>query len=267
MHSIIKLRYRGFGKMALLSAVAVGLGLTAIFLVQPRWLVDSFASRAPDVLYYVETEALVVALTIDDGPDRQTTQEILDVLAVYDAGATFFLIGERIEGNEDLVRQILRAGHELGNHMTRDEPSIRLSLDEFEENLLEADSVLSRFAQPGWLRTGSGWYNRPMLARARSHGYRVALGSIYPYDAQIPLSWFAASHIRRKLRPGSIIILHDGGGRGRRTAATLRTILPELGRRGYRVVTLSELVRSTANPASPGPGGAARSIRELKPLR
>ena len=242
--------------MALLSALALGIGLTAIVFVQPRWLIDSFASRAPGVLYYVETEAPVVALTIDDGPDRQTTQEILDVLGKYEASATFFLIGDRIEGNEDLVSEIMRAGHELGNHMTRDEPSFRLSLDEFEENLREADSVLSRFAQPSWLRPGSGWYNRPMLEVARSHGYRLALGSVYPYDAQIPLSPFAVSLILRRLRPGSIIILHDGGGRGRRTAATLRTILPELGRRGYRVITLSELVRSTANPAKPDLGGA-----------
>jgi peptidoglycan/xylan/chitin deacetylase (PgdA/CDA1 family) len=252
--SLGNLRYPDLAKLMVLSLLAVGLGLTAIVVVQPGWLIDLLAKRPGDVLYHVDTEEPVVAVTIDDGPDAETTPVILQILRENAASATFFLLSERVAGNEDLVKEMVRAGHELGNHLTRDEPAIGLSLEEFEESLLEADGVISRFTQPDWLRPGSGWYNQPMLEIARSHGYRVVLGSVYPYDAQIPLSWFAASHILRKLRPGSIIVLHDGGGRGRRTAATLRTILPELGRRGYRLVTLSELVRLESTAATSDQG-------------
>jgi peptidoglycan/xylan/chitin deacetylase (PgdA/CDA1 family) len=72
-------------------------------------------------------------------------------------------------------------------------------------------------------------------------GYECALGSVYPYDATIPSSAFAARYILRNVRPGAVIVLHDGGARGRRSARTLRTVLPALSSRGYRVVALSEL--------------------------
>jgi peptidoglycan/xylan/chitin deacetylase (PgdA/CDA1 family) len=81
-----------------------------------------------------------------------------------------------------------------------------------------------------------------MLDVMRRHGYNCALGSVYPFDAAIPSSGIAARFVLRHARPGAVVILHDGGPRGERTARTLRTVLPELRRRGYRVVSLSELV-------------------------
>jgi peptidoglycan-N-acetylglucosamine deacetylase len=64
---------------------------------------------------------------------------------------------------------------------------------------------------------------------------------VYPLDAAIPSSRFAAGYILRNVRPGSIVVLHDGGARGRRTLRTLAAVLPELRRRGYAVLTLSAL--------------------------
>jgi peptidoglycan/xylan/chitin deacetylase (PgdA/CDA1 family) len=80
-----------------------------------------------------------------------------------------------------------------------------------------------------------------MIAALTARGYRCALGSVYPYDATIPSFEFSIRHILRYIRPGAILVLHDGGARGRRTARVLRSILPALKRRGFRVVTLSEL--------------------------
>lgn len=80
-----------------------------------------------------------------------------------------------------------------------------------------------------------------MIAIMARQSYRCALGSVYPYDATIPSVAWARWYILRNARPGSIIVLHDGGARGGRTLQVLRAILPELRRRGFRVVTLSEL--------------------------
>jgi peptidoglycan/xylan/chitin deacetylase (PgdA/CDA1 family) len=223
------------GALAALSAAA------AVLLLQPQWLIDFFARRSPQVLYFAETDQPLVALTLDDGPDPHSTPQILDVLERYEARATFFLISDRVRGNEGLVQQMVEAGHELGNHMTQDRPSIRLSSAEFEAALLEADSVLSHFTDVRWFRPAGGWYNDAMLSIIEAHGYRCALGSVHPYDATIPSSAFAARHTLRGVRPGAVVILHDGGGRGLRTAAALERILPELKRRGLRTVTLSEL--------------------------
>jgi len=214
----------------------------AVVVLRPEWIVSWLADRSPNVLYWVETDELAVALTIDDGPDAATMPRILDLLREHDARATFFLISGRVPGNEGIVARAVAENHELANHLTADSPSILLSPADFEHQLLEAHRVLSQFAEVHWFRPGSGWYNAAMLATSQGHGYRCALGSVYPFDPQVPSAWFMARHVLHNVRPGSIIVLHDCGARGERTVAALAEILPELGRRGFRVVTLSELL-------------------------
>jgi peptidoglycan/xylan/chitin deacetylase (PgdA/CDA1 family) len=218
--------------------------------------------RSPEVLYSVPTDDRALALTIDDGPDPDSTPRILEVLARHEAAATFFLIADRIPGNEALVARIVASGHELGNHLTRDEPSIDLPRDEFERELLRAHEILSEFAAPRWFRPGSGWYDEEMLEILARRDYRLALGSTYPFDAQIPSPWFATRVILGEAEPGAIIVLHDVGPRGRRTARTLENVLPELQRRGLRVTSLSGLVKLAESPdlarESGGPEATAR---------
>ena len=218
----------------------------------PPALVRAVARRFPGCLYHVETSAPVVALTLDDGPDARGTPRLLALLAAHDARATFFLISERVRGNEPLVAALLRAGHEAGNHLTRDEPSIGLGPARFEAALVEADTVLRRAgARPRWVRPGGGLYTAVMVAVMRRHGYRCALGSVYPYDPAIPWPRYAAWFILRNVRPGAILVLHEGGGRGPRTERVLAAVLPELRRRGIRVVTLTELMRSEPRRSEP----------------
>ena len=214
-----------------------------------RGTLGIFGDRDPRVLYSVDTDQPVVALTIDDGPDSESTAEILSVLAAHDAKATFFLISSRIPGNEAAVDAIVAGGHELGNHHESDSPSIELSHVEFEEQLLAAERALSVWQSPRWFRPASGWYDDWMLDLLEEHDYRCALGSVYPLDAQIPSVRLAAWWIGRRARPGSVIILHDAGGRGERSARVLERILPELAARGIEVVTLTELLRRSASPS------------------
>lgn len=232
------------GKRLKIGAVVFAVLLVAVGIVvfQPRWIVSTLATGSPNVLYFVETEEPVVALTIDDGPDATATSEILDLLGQHGAYATFFLLTDRVPGNEDAVRRAVEEGHELANHLTADEASILLNSAEFERRLLEAHKVLSQFSDVRWFRPGSGWYNKKMLSIVQKHGYKCALGNVYPFDPQIPSAWFATHYVLWKVQPGSIIVLHDYGGCGKRTTEALGTILPELNRRGLRVVTLSELV-------------------------
>ena len=206
-----------------------------------RRQVRHLASDNPDVLYSVDTSASVVALTIDDGPDPDTTPALLDLLARNEAHATFFIITSRVAGNEGLLRRMVAEGHELGNHLCRDEPSIRLSPEEFERQLVASDEILSEFAAMRWLRPGSGRYNARMLETIDKYGYQCALGSVYPFDPHIRWSWFSRRFILSTVEEGSIVILHDWGSRGRRTAKTLASVLPALRKRGFRIVTLTEL--------------------------
>ena len=199
------------------------------------------AARSARCLYAVPTTERLVALTLDDGPDAVHTREILRVLRENDARATFFLISSRVPGNEALVAAAVTEGHELGNHLTRDEASVRLAPAAFAAAVREADTVLERFAPVRWLRPASGWYDGAMLDTIEREGHRCALGSIYPFDAHQPWARLSAAYILANARPGAVIVLHEGGDRGGRTAEVLRRVLPELRARGYRIVTLSEL--------------------------
>jgi peptidoglycan-N-acetylglucosamine deacetylase len=228
--------------------------------LQPRWLWMQISPwLCPGAVFFVETEAPMVALTIDDGPDNieihnpTTTHQILEVLSKYDAHATFFLIGERITpSSKHLITEMLDQGNEVGNHLWKDEQSITLPLRDFEaelhmtqKSILDVAQVKDKSAQVRWLRPGGGMANRNMINIAKKYHYRVALGSIWPYDTLIPSSQFATAQILSNVRPGAIIILHDHGDNGewgKRTAQTLEQVLPELQRRGIKVVTLSKLL-------------------------
>ena len=231
--------------LALGAGVAVA-GAGILLAGPPVWLVDRVAAAFPGCLYRSRTAERLVALTLDDGPDPATTPLILAELRRHGASATFFLIGDRVAGNETLLRRLVDQGHEIGNHFMRDRPAILLDEEELARDLDLSHGLLARHAPVRWARPGSGWYSSATVAAMSRKGYACAMGSVYPYDATIPSSGFASRYILRNVRPGAVIVLHDGGARGRRTARTLGTVLPELRRRGYRAVTLSELV-----PAGP----------------
>lgn len=229
-----------------LAVLPVGLIAAGSFvLAAPPVLVDSLERASPEVIFSASLDRKVVALTIDDGPSDQT-EEILSALEASDARATFFLIGTRMERRPDVVRRIVDAGHEVGNHTMEETPSILLGRTEFAQQLRETDLLLSRYADPYWFRPGSGWYNEAMLAEARDAGYRIVLASMWPVDAYVPWTPFVAEYVRRHARPGAILVLHEGKGRGKRTAAILRRILPELQQEGYEITTVGELLRQAA---------------------
>src|SRR5688572_2911989 len=133
----------------------------------PFPLVRTIASTYPGCLYYVETVDSVVALTIDDGPDVKTTPQILALLRKHEGRATFFLISSKVAGNDSLVVRMVREGHEIGNHLSRNEASLSLPAKQFEASLVEADSVLRRFGPLKWARPGSGFNNARMRATMR----------------------------------------------------------------------------------------------------
>lgn len=230
-----------FAVVALLAGVLAGCG-------PPPALVDYVAERNPEVLFHAPAADSLVALTLDDGPHPALTPKVLDVLAAHDAKATFFLMGSKVEGNEAVVQRIAREGHELGNHMMTTWPSALLSAPAFEARLRRAHRQLAPFADTlRWFRPASGWFTGRIRAEADSLGYDVALGSVYPNDAQNPFPSYHIRYVLRHVRSGSVIVLHEGMASRRSVLAVLRRILPVLQKRGYRVVTLSHLARAAQN--------------------
>ena len=218
---------------------------------QPRWALDLATQWSGDrMLFYFDTDEPVVALTIDDGPNAETTADILDVLAEHEAKATFFIIGSHIEGNEQVLADTSAAGMEMGNHMLEDRMSLTLFRESENEflaalDLTEREIVAASSAESvQWYRPGQGVFVPDMLEVVEQAGYRSVLGSIFPYDTLLGNPEFSANFILNRIQPGSVIVLHDrgeDGERGERTVAALELLLPELNQRGYRVTTLSDL--------------------------
>lgn len=226
-------------------ALALALGLAGLLVgaaIRPGLVIRWLQGRYPDVLFRVESDAPLVGLTFDDGPHPALTPRLLDVLAEHDAHATFFVIGERVPSNEAILRRLVGEGHELANHLMLDEPSARLPAAEFARQLRQTHDLLAPFGPVRWFRPGHGWYTRRMLGQLRAEGYQCALASAYALEFHIPSTRYAAWHILRNAHPGAVIVLHDGAADRQRTVETLRRVLPALRQRGYRVVTLSELV-------------------------
>lgn len=225
--------------------------LTPLYIIYkpPHFLIRHLQRRWPDVLWHVPMTSKVIALTIDDGPSEYT-DEIMEILKTNNATATFFVIGSHVAGREDTLRDLLRGGHELANHALHDEPSRALSDAELAGQIRTVDGMLraayaavgAEGAPPNYFRPGSGVFSDRMRALLATLGYRLVLGSIYPHDPQIPFWRVNARHVVSMLRLGGIVVCHDGRGW---TAPMLRKVLPEMRRRGYRVVTVTELLRET----------------------
>ncbi|KAK2610721.1 hypothetical protein N8I77_004127 [Diaporthe amygdali] len=224
----------------------------------PRLLIRYFQHRWPDVLWEVSTlprdgdGGKVIALTIDDAPSEYT-REIVQLLRDNDAHATMFVIGGQVEGREEVLREVVAAGNELGNHAMHDEAARALDLGTLEDQIDKVQGLIRQaYADAGvaagapkhqYFRPGSGLFSTDMRAMVSRLGYRLVLGSIYPHDPQIPHWRLNAWHILSMARNGGIIVCHD---RRSWTIPMLRQVLPELRRRGYRIVTVSELLEAAS---------------------
>lgn len=232
----------------LLSVACILVAPLYIIYKPPNFLVQYLQRRWPDVLWRISTSSKVIALTIDDGPSEYT-DEIMQILHTNDATATFFIIGSQVAGYEATLQNLIRNGNELGNHAMHDEPSRTLSdttlvdqIQSVEEMIYKAYAAVDEKPPPKYFRPGSGFFSERMRKMLGRLGYRLVLGSIYPHDPQIPVWRINASHILSMLRPGGIIICHD---RRSWTAPMLRQLLPEIRRRGYQVVAVTELLKES----------------------
>lgn len=213
----------------------------------PRLLIRYFQHRWPDILWHVRipSSRKIIALTIDDAPSEYTA-EIMEILAANGATATFFVIGSQVAGREGVLRDLVRQGHELGNHAMYDEASNSLTDEALISQITSVEKMIDEIytsvgldPPPRYFRPGSGFFHDRMRRVVQRLGYRLVLGSIYPHDPQIPYWRVNARHILSRLRSGGIVICHD---RRKWTAPMLRKVLPEMTRKGYRAVSVSMLL-------------------------
>jgi peptidoglycan/xylan/chitin deacetylase (PgdA/CDA1 family) len=190
----------------------------------------------------------VVALTFDDGPSEYTPQ-ILSILRRAHVQGTFFELGDQIIGREDMSRTLLASHEELANHSLRHEykPS-RASMETTSRRIDAATGF-----KPCLFRPPYGAYDSRVVGDARSLGMTTVNWDVDPTDWTNPGSDAIYQRVVTHVRPGSIVLMHDGGGNRSQTVAALPRIIKNLKGRGYRFATVSELLgqRTVWEPVKP----------------
>jgi peptidoglycan/xylan/chitin deacetylase (PgdA/CDA1 family) len=196
-------------------------GLAAMALSHLAFIVPVFLPRSAlymPVLDRLPASGREVWLTIDDGPSANTAA-ILDALDRHAARATFFLVGERARARPDLVREIRHRGHGIGNH-SQTHPSARfwgLGPRALADEVGQAQQALAEVAgeAPRWFRAVAGHSNPFLAAPLRAHGLARVAWSARGYDAVDGDPVRVLQRIGRGLRPGAIVLLHEGAAHGR----------------------------------------------------
>ncbi len=179
-----------------------------------------------------------VWLTIDDGPSDDTAA-ILDLLDAHAATATFFVVGLRAQARPQLLREIVRRGHGVGNH-SHSHPQAwfwALGPARMRAQVAQAQAAVADISgvAPRWFRAVVGMANPFVSAPLRDHGLARVAWSARGFDAVAAEPAAAVARIERDLAPGAIVLMHEGARHGRNVEA-LALLLQRLDMLGYRTV-------------------------------
>lgn len=152
-----------------------------------------------------------IALTFDDGPDRELTPQILDILNEYGAKATFFCIGSKLKGNEDIIQRMLNEGHAIGNHSYEHSFNFPMwSAKRIKQSIQKTDAIISELSGVDCtiFRPPFGITNNLIAIALKQLGKKSIGWSIRTKDTCNTPDKVVAK-VRKNLAPGSIVLLHD----------------------------------------------------------
>jgi peptidoglycan-N-acetylglucosamine deacetylase len=190
------------------------------------------------------TGGKVVALTFDDGPHPTQTQEILAILKAENVKATFFMVGKMARYHSEAARAVANAGMLIGDHTENHARLPGMTDTQVADEIAKGQASIKAVTgiTTHWFRSPYGAVGASTRVAASKLGMRVATWNVDPNDWKNPTSKAITSYVVKHVRPGSIILLHDGGGQNRaNTVAALPEIIRALKKQGYRFVTLDQL--------------------------
>ncbi|TXK72417.1 polysaccharide deacetylase family protein [Paenibacillus sp. N3.4] len=197
-----------------------------------------------EVVWEIPTDEKVIALTFDDGPHPEYTAQILELLKQYDAKATFFVVGNKVKLYPDVLNRTLQEGHELANHTYSHaylgrNTNMKKEINKAEEIIFATTGHHSHlFRPPG------GIFNEHLVSIVKQEGYKMIMWSwqLDTRDWDTPGVNKIVKRVLENSNNGNIVLFHDYIEGPTQTIAALKIILPELKNRGYKFVTISELL-------------------------
>ena len=204
-----------------------------------------------ELISHVESKQPLIALTFDDGPHPNAVPQILAILQQHNVRATFFVTGAELERNPELGAALVADGHELGNHSYSHKRMVFRSHSFIASEIQRTDELIRRAGHIGKIN-----FRPPYGAKGFALPYYLAesdrqtiMWNIEPEsDSTIASSSEAiASHVIENATPGSIILLHVMYESRRTSLASVQHIIEGLHRKGYRFVTVSELLAAASH--------------------
>lgn len=195
-----------------------------------------FRMLIPGALFRPEVTDRRVFLTFDDGPIPEVTPWVLDILDRYGVKATFFMVGQNVERHPELLEEVRRRGHSVGNHTLHHLQGSKVTTRRYLMDVSRADSLIgSRLFRPphGWLR--------PRQAKALSVRYRVVMYDLVTRDYSKRIdARRVVENVMRYARSGSIIVFHDSFKSWPRLQEALPRSIEWLISQGYSFSTIPE---------------------------
>jgi len=204
-------------------------------------------------IYRVGTDELVVALTFDDGPSLAWTPKILDELKKAGVKATFFMLGEHVKKYPETARRVAIEGHEIGNHTNDHHVLIYYKDYELVNEIKDAEKAIKDVTgqTTQYFRPPKAWLTWNEKKTIDKMGYKIILWTLNSKDWVTFHDKQIVSYILRHIQPGDILLFHDSGGTfsvegGNRdeTVKCIPRLVRKLREKGYRFVTISELLSS-----------------------
>lgn len=231
--------------LAAIALLATGYFIWAVivFFLPAPWyawqiLRPSARGLGPAVTHF-STEQNEVWLTIDDGPHPNTTPTMLDLLDSHRAHATFFLVGERVQRHPELVSEILRRGHTIGNH-TQTHPQNTFWFAGSRQTAREIDACTDALGKTGvvtrYFRPPVGLKNHALHPLLLRRGLDLVLWSARGFDTICDDPAKSLARIFGQLKPGAIILVHETPAKPNHQNKLISGLLARLDREGYRCV-------------------------------
>lgn len=221
--------------------IAIGFGLWHISRARCFQLVGDITCR-------VETREKVVALSFDDGPTPEGVAALLPILRDHDAKATFFLIGQEMQERPGLARQIAGAGHEIANHSYTHGRMMGLFPAAYTDELARTNRLLRAEGATGPIlfRPPYGKKLTGLPIAADRAGLRTITWDVEDPPGSVVDPAAYAAHIMQNVKPGSIVLMHPMYRNGQTARLALPLILNQLRAKGYRIVTVRQLLEIEA---------------------
>ena len=226
-----------------LGAAFLSGGILALLAVPVLWREPKAAPALGPVYGTADCTCPVIALTFDDGPKRSTTSRLLDGLAERGVKATFFLIGCQVDGCEDLVLRMDAEGHQIGMHTEDHKMLAGVSRATFDQEVGRNRAVLEKVLGKTqfMLRPPYGMTDGHLCAWSR---YPLIRWSVDPEDWKDNSRQRIVQEILSRTKDGDIILMHSNGDK-KATLEALPAIIEGLEKKGYKIVTLDELLNIT----------------------